>query len=311
LLDAGSEAEQGVGERLAEVFRRLRDAPASELLQPGADLLAQIERGMRRATAPIANAMAQGAKTAPVGADVMNDEPMSLVFTFDARNPRVDRYIREYREQRVRELTEEQGDAVRDTVFQAALTGASPDEIARQVRQSIGLTTSQAAQVRNYRAQLEGLDPRAMQRSLRDKRFDRTVSRAISTGTPLSPEQVDKMVDAYHRRYLAYRAMTIARTEGVGAANNGHVMAMKEWLAQNPNYTVVKTWIATKDERTRPDHKALHGQEAVGIDTPFRCENGDLIRWPGDQEAPGRQTINCRCTLSTRIVPRVRPADVG
>ena len=306
LLDAGSEAEQGVGERLAEVFRRLRDAPASELLQPGADLLAQIERGMRRATAPIANAMAQGAKTAPVGADVMSDEPMSLVFTFDARNPRVERFIREYREQRVRELTEEQADTVRDTVFQAALTGASPDEIARQVRQSIGLTTSQAAQVRNYRAQLEALDPRAMQRSLRDKRFDRTVSRAITTGTPLSPEQVDKMVDAYHRRYLAYRAMTIARTEGVGAANNGHVMAMKEWLAQNPNYTVVKTWIATKDERTRPDHKALHGQESVGIDTPFRCENGDMIRWPGDQDAPARQTINCRCTLSTRIIPRVQ-----
>lgn len=306
LLDAGSEAEQGVGERLAEVFRRLRDAPASELLQPGADLLAQIERGMRRATAPIANAMAQGAKTAPVGADVMSDEPMSLVFTFDARNPRVERFIREYREQRVRELTEEQADTVRDTVFQAALTGASPDEIARQVRQSIGLTTSQAAQVRNYRAQLEALDPRAMQRSLRDKRFDRTVSRAITTGTPLSPEQVDKMVDAYHRRYLAYRAMTIARTEGVGAANNGHVMAMKEWLAQNPNYTVVKTWIATKDERTRPDHKALHGQESVGIDTPFRCENGDMIRWPGDQDAPARQTIQCRCTLSTRIIPRVQ-----
>jgi predicted kinase len=311
LQDAGGEAEQTIGERLANAFRRWRDAPAAELLEHGADLKADIERGLRRAIAPVTEAMNRGAGAVPRMADVTPDEAMSVVFSFDARNPRVAAYIEQYREQRVRELADEQADTIRSTILAGAMTGASTETMARQVRESIGLTAAQAAQVSNYRAQLAALDPRALQRQLRDRRFDPTVLRAIREGSPLSDEQVEKMVAAYHRRYLAYRATTIARTEGVGAANNGHVAALKDWLAQNPNYTVVKTWIATQDARTRPDHVHLHGQVVSGIDSPFRCDNGDTIRWPGDQDAPARQTINCRCTLSTRIVPRVQPVDLS
>lgn len=293
LQDAGDSAEQTIGERLADTFRRWRDAPAAQLLEPGADLKADIERGLRRAIAPVSEAMNRGAGAVPRMADVTPDEAMSVVFSFDARNPRVASYIEQYREQRVRELADEQADTIRATILAGAMTGASTETMARQVRESIGLTAAQAAQVANFRAQLVALDPKALQRQLRDRRFDPTVLRAIRDGRPLSDEQVNKMVDAYHRRYLAYRATTIARTEGVGAANNGHVAALKDWLAQNPNYTVVKTWIATRDARTRPDHVHLHGQVVAGIDSPFRCENGDTIRWPGDQDAPARQTINC------------------
>jgi hypothetical protein len=311
LLAAGEEAEQTMGERLAATFRRLREAPTGKLLRGEEAIVGELTTGLRSAVAPLAQAMARGAGTTPVAAEVTPDDAMSVVFSFDARNPNVEAYIRQFRDQRVRELAEEQADTIRAIMAETAATGASPQATARRIREAIGLTSGQAAQVQRFREQLQQLDPAALQRALRDRRFDRTVAGAIATGVPLSDEQVDRMVEAYHRRYLAYRATTIARTEGVGAANNGHVAALKAWLAENPNYTVVKTWMATADERTRPDHRHLHGQVVTDIDTPFRCENGDTIRWPGDQDAPARQVINCRCTISTRIVPRVRTVDTN
>jgi SPP1 gp7 family putative phage head morphogenesis protein len=45
-----------------------------------------------------------------------------------------------------------------------------------------------------------------------------------------------------------------------------------------------KTWQATRDARTRPEHAAMHG-ETVTVDETF--SNGE--------DAPGEP--NCRCTL--------------
>ena len=126
-----------------------------------------------------------------------------------------------------------------------------------------------------------------------------------------APCGVHRMVDNYQARYIALRATTIARTEGVGAANNGHVEAVRGFLDQNPEFTVIKTWIATDDSRTRQDHRELDRKAVVGLDTPFRAGSGDLILWPHDPDAPARQVVNCRCTLSTQIVPRASAALYG
>ena len=74
--------------------------------------------------------------------------------------------------------------------------------------------------------------------------------------------------------------------------------------SDNGWFTVVKTWQATDDERTRDDHVGLDGRQAVGIDSHFVCRSGDTIRYPHDPLAPARQTINCRCTVKWTLVPR-------
>ena len=137
------------------------------------------------------------------------------------------------------------------------------------------------------------------------------MQRAIDDDEPLSDDQVTKMTDAYQRRYLAYRAMVIARTEGLRAANNGHVAAVKDFLDANSGFTVVKTWMATDDEKTRPDHVGLDGQQVIGLYTPFIAPSGDRILWPHDPNAPARQTCQCRCTFSTNLVPRTALAQRG
>ncbi len=307
----GVAAEETMAERLANTFRAWKDDVAPGLLdgQPDGEpvsLLNTFTEGLTHATEPMATAMRAGADaTVPVTQDDPEGPIRTLSFNLgQVRNPLVEAYISTYRQNKIAELAAEQIEAVTNQLVDAARTGASPQEMARRIRGSIGLTANQAQQVANYRAELGNLSGAALQRQLRDKRYDRTVTRAIAEAKQLTAKQVDDMVDAYHRRYLAYRATTIARTEGVGAANNGHMAALQQVLDANTEMVVVKEWNAKLDAVTRPDHVALNGQTVVGFDTPFVAPSGEKARWPGDQRASAKMVINCRCTLSTRLVPR-------
>ena len=85
----------------------------------------------------------------------------------------------------------------------------------------IGLTERQAGYVVNARRQLEELDAGYFERKLRDRRFDRTVAKAIREGKPLAQSDIDRIVGRYSDRLLFYRGETIARTEGLTALNAG------------------------------------------------------------------------------------------
>jgi hypothetical protein len=309
---AGLAAQETMAERLAETFRHWKDDVTPTLLDDEPlSLLDAFQTGAANAYAPIGDAMRAGAAaTVPVTQESDGGRQRTLVFNLgQVRNPLVEAYIDQYRKSKIAELTAEQQEAVTNHLIDAARTGASPDEMARRIRQTVGLTSNQSAQVLAYRRELEQLQGNALNRKLRDQRYDRTVLKAMTSGNSLTTAQIDAMVDAYHRRYLAYRAMTIARTEGVGAANNGHMAALQQTLDANPDMEVVKRWIAKLDEKTRPDHRVLNGQIVVGFMTSFKCPSGDVIRWPGDQQAPARAVINCRCTIATMLVPKKSAAQ--
>lgn len=83
----------------------------------------------------------------------------------------------------------------------------------------------------------------------------------------------------------ASKALTIARTEVVGAANGGSNLYMKEvGIAQHQ-------WLTAHDEHVRETHQSLDG-EIVDIGKKFR--NG--LEFPGDDGAnKPEESINCRC----------------
>ena len=54
-------------------------------------------------------------------------------------------------------------------------------------------------------------------------------------------------------------------------------------------------WLATVDERTRPDHVGAHGQVIRRGET-FDV-GGRQMRYPGDPAGGAHQTVNCRCTI--------------
>lgn len=84
------------------------------------------------------------------------------------------------------------------------------------------------------------------------------------------------------------RALTIARTETVGALNEGR------WLgATQDGVMQAKRWLSQRDARVRDSHEAA---EAAGwLAMPDRFPNGLL--YPHEPGAPAAEVVNCRCTL--------------
>lgn len=89
------------------------------------------------------------------------------------------------------------------------------------------------------------------------------------------------------------RARLIARTEVVGASNELSYDRATE--ANRLGIALWKTWLATADARTRPDHAAADGQ-TVALDNDFTV-GGVAMAHPHDTTAPAGQVCNCRCTL--------------
>jgi hypothetical protein len=262
--------------------------------------------------APLDDATSDGL-TAPAsiippddGSAAGGDGPKILRFGFDLRAQGVEDFARRYRMDRVREISNGQRATLRQLIAEASTSGSPPAETARKIRDVIGLTSYQAAIVQNYRKMLETNDARALTFALRDRRFDRTVARAVNDAGDLTPAQVDKMTAVYRARMIASRAVTIARTESLRATNNAHATSVANWLGKNPGYTTIKVWMATDDDRTRHDHRLLNGQHVVGMRTPFVCDDGSTLLWPHDPKGTAAQVVRCRCAFATVLIPRAQ-----
>lgn len=90
------------------------------------------------------------------------------------------------------------------------------------------------------------------------------------------------------------RALTIARTEVVPAANFGSLMQLK--AVGFTDEECRKEWLATEDGRTRPAHLEADGQ-LVGLSQPF-VVGGDFLQVPGDPAGRAENVINCRCSVA-------------
>lgn len=225
-------------------------------------------------------------------------------FTFNATNPKVSGYARDYTARRVREIGNDLKRVISETVRDGAVRGDGPLSTARRVRGSIGLTVNQERAVSNYRRMLETGDARALQRELRDRRFDAAARRAIR-GQRLSQQQIDRMVSRYRERYIKYRSETIARTETIRSLNGGQTQLMQSYIDQGKisEDQVRRFWHYTFDERTRFSHRTIPSRnpDGVGMREPFSSDLGPIM-YPGDPSAGPANTINCRCTVFQRII---------
>lgn len=300
LEKARRSTEDSMGIGLARAYRRWID----RLLGKNEDPM-NLGDGIAEAVSPgLTEAFADGARDMPI--DKERSDPKSwLEVDFDVLNPSVRRHMTEYALDRIVEITAVQRAAIRDAIMkQSVLQGIGPNEVARTIRESIGLTAFQQNVVNGFRQGLEDLDPRVLDRKLRDRRYDGVISRAIENNEALSPEQINAMVDAYHRRMLALRARTIARTEGLRATSYGGLARAQQVLDENPDLEVTKKWLSTADERTRDTHVDLNGREVEGMLTAFVTSKGNQIRWPLDDKAVAEEVIACRCALQFIFHPK-------
>lgn len=105
------------------------------------------------------------------------------------------------------------------------------------------------------------------------------------------PELAKRIEQLYLTQIIPNRSTNIAQTEVCAASNWASHQA-----AQQSGLTLNKVWLATGDNRTRPDHADADGQ-SVPMDQPFTV-GGFQMMFPGDSSmgAPAKEVCYCRCT---------------
>lgn len=235
------------------------------------------------------------AETVALIQQVVGTVPVSI--TFAPTNPRAAALMRAERLEFIREFSDEQRAVVRDVISAGLQSGEGPRQIATDFRAAIGLTQSQLDTVANYRRLLEQGSADALNRALRDRRFDGSVQRAADGGKPLQADQIDKMVERYRQRMLAYRAENIARTEAGRALSLGRDEAMQQQIDSGAVSAdlVDQKWATIIDGRERLSHETMNDQ-VVPWGQPFISGAGNRLRYPHDPQAPADEICGCRCS---------------
>lgn len=87
------------------------------------------------------------------------------------------------------------------------------------------------------------------------------------------------------------RAATVARTEIISASNAGALDQVR-----STGVIAKKTWLATRDDRTREAHRIADGQ-TVSVNNVF-IVCGEALDFPGDPEGEPGCVVNCRCAMT-------------
>jgi uncharacterized protein with gpF-like domain len=231
--------------------------------------------------------------------------------SFNPTSPQVIEAMQRSRMQFIVEMSADQRLAINQALAQAMREGQTAQEAALRLREALGLTSYQQTMVENYRTLLETNNRQALDRELRDRRYDRGLENAIEEGEILPQDRIDVMVGRYQERLLAMRAETIARTEAGRVLEETRYLSTQQAIdeAGIPRTLAVKQWVATNDDRTRDTHTSMDGQARL-IDDYFDSPSGAQLMHPHDSNAPASETINCRCQVANHIFATLEEAQV-
>lgn len=259
-------------------------------------------------------------------------EPTNIIFRFDMTNPRAEAKIRTEAAARVAGYVEEQIEAARKVIGDGFQRGEGPQQIAidiagrvnplsgRREGGIVGLSDPQVGYIDSMKQRLLSGDPDEMVKvlgrfdadakwiegtgmTLRDRRFDRSIKKAIADiakgkPNPLTGDRVAEMAAKYSDRLLARRAEDIARTETAQGVEAARAEATKQALdkAGLPDDAVTKEWIHQGGFRHARDwHLAMHGKTVDGLNAPFHMPDGSVMLYPHDPAGGVKNNANCRC----------------
>ena len=252
-----------------------------------------LEPGERSAVDELTEALREGSAAG------MRQMPRqaALAASLDLTNPEAVRYLREHVPALVTNVSDEAREAVRQAVLRGFEEGRPPLAIAREVKESVGLTRPQQRFVANFRRQLEtgnmGAGTAPWDRRL--SATERQQARSIFAVGGEESARVNALVDRYAESLLNRRSQDIARTEIHRAFVEGQTELWRQAEDQGlmDRRTVRRVWIVTPDDRLRPDHAAVPGMnpDGVGLDQPFDTPVGPVMA-PGES-GDGSFDINC------------------
>lgn len=222
----------------------------------------------RLVTPRIAETMRAGAEAAG-RVTVIRKQHTTLQGVFDLSNPRAQRVAALIAAELVTNVSNATMQAMRDIIADA---------------QSLGISVrDQANLIEGLLIETAGLDSQRARILIRFR--DKQIARGVS------PMIVRQRVDELRDRLLRARAMTIARTETISAANAGQVELWRQAReAGEIPHGMLKEWIATPGPRTCPICVSLDGQK-VPLDENF-------VDLDGRQHERPPAHPQCRCSLA-------------
>lgn len=249
-----------------------------------------------------------------------NPDGTALRVRFDGRAMAAEDWLRRHSSELITRTTADMRAAVRASLADSLAKGQNPrtaalDIVGRMNRVSqrrvggiLGLSVPQEEYVRSSREELASKDPKLLNnyltRKLRDRRFDRTVTKAIREGTKPPREIAAKAVNAYERRLLKLRGETIARVETMTALQKGKRQAFDQAVADGKvkEADIKKAWRSAGDFRVRHTHVMLNG-DSVRFNEPFVSASGARLMHPMDTSlgAGLSEIAGCRCDCEYRI----------
>lgn len=210
------------------------------------------------------------------GALLPTMQKATMKFSFDDTRPEAANWAYKEAGTMIVEIVEDQRAVVRDYVTLASQGRYAPRDVARGLRDVIGLTSAQAQWVDNFR----------------------TRQLASLSAAGLSPAQVaeraEKATARYQARIHRYRSENIARTEILRASHEGRRQAWAQGLSQGyiaPS--AIQEWSANLDGRVCPTCSSYDGWR-VPITSEF--PEGDPPLHP-----------SCRCDVLLIDSPVIEP----
>lgn len=312
----GLEVAQAFAAAIADLksgveFQKLRLAIEQRDLTAALEALHLDRAAFSALEAKLTEAYAAGGQ----GAVASMPAAVSIGFRFDPGNQRAASQIRAFAARLITGLLENEREKARNALADGMARGASPKTVAldlvgrinrvtgKRTGGLLGLNGPQRTAVEAARAELASNDPARLRNYLRrprrDKRFDRTVTKAIETGRKIDAVTARNMIINYENGLLRRRGETIARTEALPAIRAAKREAFQQLVDDGrvQAQDIVRGWVTTQDGRQRDTHDAMAGQEVRGLDAPFVSPSGAMFLYPGDTSlgADASEVIDCRC----------------
>lgn len=275
-------------EKITEAFRPTTTALVNLQNEVGAKVMGSDVTRVQAARPPVSGLPGLVGTQAQEGITT-TVTPSPLRLTYDPIAPATVAEQRQVQSTWLKRMADTVEAVIDQDIRQGLTNGMTAEDIARVIKATIGLTPRQAAAVENFRRLLENGDAGALDRVLRDRRFDASVQRLIDGGT-VDQDKIDRMVQRYAEKYQAHRAMVIARTESLRATNAGKRAAWAQY-ADSTGSDVLRWWLTAADERVCPVCSAIPLMNPDGV--PL----GEMYDTPdGPMMMPPEPHANCRCT---------------
>lgn len=247
-----------------------------------------------------------------------NPDGTALVIRYDGRNPEAEVRLAQQSSDLITRLTDEQRQNARMILADGMRRGQNPkvtalDLVGRVSRATgkrvggvIGLSGPQVEYVQSAKDELASGNPALMRnyltRTLRDRRFDASVRKAIREERPVEPAIASKAITAYENRSLRSRGELIGKHEVFTAMESAKEQAFRQAVASGKvaESAVTKTWKHFSSRNPRHQHIVMNGKK-VGLNGFFIMPDGTVMKHPHDPAAPVRHTAGCLCQADYSI----------